>query len=58
MNENKFNFKFGQVVYHENLGKGVFIEYDLHDNEAVVEFIDEDGYKDELRVSTSLLKSN
>lgn len=56
MSENKGNFKTGQVVYHKNLGKGLFIEYDIFDNEAIVEFTDEDGYKDELRVSTSLLK--
>ena len=49
-------FKAGQEVFHKNLGKGVFISYDLHDGEAVVEFTDELGYTDELRVSTGLLK--
>jgi len=37
------------------LGKGIFVEYDLHDEGAIVEFTDEDGYKDEIRVSTGLL---
>lgn len=48
-------FETGQEVFHKNLGKGTFIRYDLHDGESVVEFTDEDGYKDELRVSTILL---
>ncbi|WP_313469836.1 hypothetical protein [Lysinibacillus sp.] len=50
-------FKPGQEVFHRNLGKGVFIGYDLHDEEVIVEFTDEDGYKDELRVSTGLLSN-
>lgn len=48
-------FEKGDVVTHKNLGEGVFVSYDLHDGECVVEFTDEDGYKDELRVSTGLL---
>lgn len=50
-------FKQGEVVMHVNRGKGIFLRYDVFDGEAVVEFTDEDGYKDELRVSTHLLKS-
>lgn len=48
-------FKKGDKIKHKSLGEGIFLEYDLHDGEAVIEITDEDGYKDELRVSTHLL---
>lgn len=46
---------FGEVVIHKSLGEGIFVDYDLHDGEVVVEFTDELGYKDELRVSDCML---
>lgn len=48
-------FKKGQLVQHSNLGLGVYVEKDLHDNESIVSFKDEHGYEDELRISTSSL---
>lgn len=53
----EIKFTKGELVNHKNLGLGVFVEYDLHDGEAVVEFTDENGYKDELRISTHMLSA-
>lgn len=49
-------FKKGQLVQHLNLGLGIYVSDEVFDNESIVLFKDEDGYEDELRVSSSLLK--
>lgn len=50
-------FTPGQRIFHSNLGEGIFVGYEMFENECIIEIVDTDGYKDELRVSTSLIRS-
>lgn len=49
-------FKSGDRVEHKNRGKGTFIEYDILEDDCLVEFdLDSDAEGDTLLVSESLL---
>jgi len=49
------HFNFSSKYLIGILVKEFFVEYDLHDEGAIVEFTDEDRYKDKIRMSTGLL---
>lgn len=52
-------FKYGQKVYHRKFQQvGTFLGVDeLDPSSALVEFVEEDGYKEEKRVSLVLLSA-
>jgi hypothetical protein len=60
IDDSSWPFKPGEYVYHRSLKQvGKFIEVDqLDPSSASVEFVEEDGYKDEKRVSLALLTSD
>lgn len=57
VDDRNWPFKQGQKVYHRKLQQvGTFLEVDeLDPSSALVEFVEEDGYKEEKRVSLALL---
>jgi hypothetical protein len=57
VDDSTWAFKPGQLVYHRTLKQvGTFVEVDqLDPSSASVEFVEEDGFKDEKRVSLCLL---